>query len=390
MDKLRVRVYNVRFGDAVLISVPERAGRRKTVTRHILIDVGNAAAGVGGENSLFGPVIEDVLAVLDGRPLDLYVMTHEHMDHVQGLTWFNEKASISHDLARRLDVQHAWLTASSAPDYYDDHPKAKKQLDDAQRIYATVAKYLAASGVEPPSMLQTLMLNNNPAVTAECVAYLRKLTSHPLYVYRGVDVRNQHPLTEAKLTVWAPEEDTAVYYGGFQAMTLGVVDGPTARSKPVLTSPVPPPGVDAGAFFDLVGSRTNGYVDNLLAIDRAANNTSVVLCLEWRGRRLLFPGDAELRSWQVMNEAGVLQPVDFLKISHHGSHNGTPPAAILDKILPPDRPPASRFAALSTYPGVYAGVPHAATVQDLERRCVVRSTGEVADGQYVDFEFVGQ
>jgi hypothetical protein len=54
--------------------------------------------------------------------------------------------------------------------------------------------------------------------------------------------------------------------------------------------------VDAGAFYDLVESRRRGFEDNLLAIDAANNNTSVVLLLEWRGWRLLFPGDAEVRS----------------------------------------------------------------------------------------------
>ena len=51
MSKLRVRAYNVRFGDAILVSVPEKRGSRE-VTRTILIDVGNVLSGCGGEDSV--------------------------------------------------------------------------------------------------------------------------------------------------------------------------------------------------------------------------------------------------------------------------------------------------------------------------------------------------
>ena len=82
-DTLRVRIYNVRFGDAVLVTVPDRDDGH-TTTRHMLVDFGNVLANGGGEDAVFKPIVEDILSVLDGTPLDLYVMTHEHMDHVQG------------------------------------------------------------------------------------------------------------------------------------------------------------------------------------------------------------------------------------------------------------------------------------------------------------------
>ena len=87
------------------------------------------------------------------------------------------------------------------------------------------------------------------------------------------------------------------------------------------------------------------------------NNTSVVLLVNWRGKRLLFVGDAEWdtrfkegkknASWNVMwhlHKAKLQEPLDFLKIGHHGSINATPwndaedgkvsePSTILDAIL---------------------------------------------------------
>ena len=137
MDTLRVRLYNVRFGDAVLITVPDRGAGKKVTERNILIDVGNSFHGVGGEDAVFGPVVEDVLKVLDGKPLDLYIMTHEHMDHVQGLLQVDQKVLPGHDLKARLNVQYAWLTASAEPGYYEKpgHEAAKSQFrSDAQPV----------------------------------------------------------------------------------------------------------------------------------------------------------------------------------------------------------------------------------------------------------------
>ena len=96
---------------------------------------------------------------------------------------------------------------------------------------------------------------------------------------------------------------------------------------------VPPPGVDAGTFYDLVNSR-NRFYENLLAANSSFNNTSIVFCLEWHGNKLLFTGDAEELSWETMKRNNMLKEVDFLKVSHHGSENGTPDDEILEIILP--------------------------------------------------------
>ena len=146
---------------------------------------------------------------------------------------------------------------------------------------------------------------------------------------------------------------------------------------------IPPAGVDAGAFYNLVAIRQRGFVDNLLAIDKAANNSSIVFCLEWRGWRLLFPGDAELRSWKEMNKEGALSPIHFLKIGHHGSHNGTPDAELLKKILPVPAPDdRERRASVSTFPDTYSGIPHQETFDELRdlHGCELSTTIGLADG----------
>lgn len=390
-DSLEVRVYNVRFGDAILVTVPDRDPANGTVTkRRILIDVGNAptvASAEGGDDSVFKPVIDDILKQLDGEPLDLYVMTHEHLDHVQGLPHAAWKL-YPQDFLTRFRVNHVWLTASAAPDYYDSHPEAKKHKLAFEEMYQRLRSFLALHALPGQPALLQILANNDPTKTSQCVQFLRALNpANTKYIYRGVDLKGSHPFREAKLEVWAPEEDTSEYYGKFQPLSFG--DAPAAGGVPPPPAPlIPPAGVDVGAFLNLVEARRNGIADNLLAIDQAANNTSIVFLLEWRGWRLLFPGDAEIRSWKTMKKYSVLKPVHFLKVAHHGSHNGTPDGDIFDLILPEAAPAdRNRLAAISTWTDTYSGIPHSATNERISSRCELFTTLDDKDELYFDLEF---
>ncbi|MCP3137067.1 ComEC/Rec2 family competence protein [Pyxidicoccus xibeiensis] len=386
MEALRVRTYNVRFGDALLVSVPDRDGETGVTTmRHVLIDVGNVQAGEGGADTVFHPVLEDVLKELKGAPLDLYVMTHEHLDHVQGL-FYADGRLYEGGLKERLKLRHAWLTASAAPDYYERFPESEKQLTASRALYDDIREYYRLRPEAARDAVPSFLLNNDYRKTAECVKYLRSLAEQTHYVHRSAPLEGTHPFKEAKLEVWAPEEDTSEYYGRFTPVALGLER--KAGGEVSLHVPCPPSGVDASAFYNLLTWRRRGVGDDLLAIDRAANNTSIVFSLEWRGWRLLFAGDAELRSWKVMKKKGVLKPVHFLKVSHHGSHNGTPDGDIFDAILPArsgdDR---RRCAVISSFEGTYSGIPHTPTNQRLESRCELRTTVDAADAPFVDLTF---
>jgi beta-lactamase superfamily II metal-dependent hydrolase len=398
-DALKVRIYNVRFGDAILVTVPDRDSEAgETTTRRILIDVGNAPAGAGsgggGEDAVFEPVVADILDELGGRPLDLYVMTHEHLDHVQGLFYAATKLPAL-DFENRFKVDHVWLTASAHPDYYTTHPKAKEKKLEFDAMYRRLSMFLTPFAAVAPHGLMEILAINDPTKTKQCVDFLRRLNpGRTAYVYRGVPTAGTHPFREASLSVWAPEEDTSDYYGSFQPLDEGAVPLPptadTRAATPPRPAPAPPAGVDVGAFLNLVEARRRGIADNLLAIDQAANNTSVVFSLEWRGWRLLFAGDAEIRSWKTMAREGMLAPVDFLKVAHHGSHNGTPADEIFEAILPPRSSDApERRAAISTWGATYSGIPHPPTNARIASRCTLSTTLDHRDDLYFDLEFAG-
>jgi hypothetical protein len=140
---------------------------------------------------------------------------------------------------------------------------------------------------------------------------------------------------------------------------------------------------------------------------KVTNNTSVVLLIEWRNRRLLLVGDAEWdarfrdgkanAAWNVMwHERRELLGggVDFLKIGHHGSENATPwgnqqdgesePATILDAILPRQRRLTTQ-AIVSTERRRYKSIPHAELLVELGTRvCNVRTYQEEFEQAGID------
>ncbi|UCH79424.1 MAG: hypothetical protein JSU81_05585 [Candidatus Coatesbacteria bacterium] len=390
-DELRVRVYNVLFGDAILISVPERDGNGGTQIKHILVDVGNAGAGKGSKNVVFAPVIKDIIRVLNGHPLDLYVMTHEHLDHVQGLL-----AASKGDPPLKFDVDYAWLTGSAAPGYSRGFAAAGRRADAFQREFEEIGRYVEAlPAAELHPWVRALFDINDSRKTKDCVDYIKQWAPEDktAYVYRGYGLAGKHPFTEAKLDIWAPEQNTAVYPCKLRPLALGVKPAEGKKKSAKLAKVEPPPGVGAEAFYNLVEMRRRGLFDNLLAIDAAENNTSIVFSLQWRGWTLLFAGDAETESWDMMAQQGVLAPVDFLKVSHHGSSNGLPRAEQLDIIMPRQAPARPRRAVVSTFQGTHRGVPARKLLDEqlgcrCEELCYVEAPA-VADGRYKDFKFEG-
>jgi hypothetical protein len=122
-------------------------------------------------------------------------------------------------------------------------------------------------------------------------------------------------------------------------------------------------------------------------IDKAQNNTSLCLLIEAASKRLLLPGDAELESWDMMQRkcGSELKPVDFLKVAHHGSHNGTP-LELLDRLLPAKRK-ARAQVLVSTKRQVYGTknpVPDDALLNELRSPCRKLVTTDGATGTSVE------
>ena len=73
------------------------------------------------------------------------------------------------------------------------------------------------------------------------------------------------------------------------------------------------------------------------SIDDALNNTSLILLFDIGGKKLLFPGDAQIENWRYAlfdaptggDIRASLADVAIYKVGHHGSLNGTPEDALV-------------------------------------------------------------
>ena len=83
MSALTVRAYNVLLVTRFWSAFRPGPGRGRETIRHILIDVGNVLHGDGGRDESLSRSCVTFAVDCAGGPVDLYVMTHEHLDHVQ-------------------------------------------------------------------------------------------------------------------------------------------------------------------------------------------------------------------------------------------------------------------------------------------------------------------
>ena len=199
------------------------------------------------------------------------------------------------------------------------------------------------------------LLENNLA-NKDRIDYLRKLGKRPVaYLARGKG-KEASVFKNIRIRVLAPERDVSVYYtasGRERALTAALAAADGGQGKPrrrtgdegfdwvssvARASAADRGGMSASDFERLRRAIREEGVTAARFIDKAQNNTSLCLLIEAASKRLLLPGDAELESWDMMQRkcGSELKPVDFLKVAHHGSHNGTP-LELLDCLLPAKR-----------------------------------------------------
>jgi competence protein ComEC len=90
-----------------------------------------------------------------------------------------------------------------------------------------------------------------------------------------------------------------------------------------------------------------------------ANNASIVMRLHFGKVRVLFTGDIEKEGRARLYRQGADLRAEVLKVSHHGSHNGTD-MALLSRVRP-------RIAIISCGRGNPYGHPHKEALQALQR-----------------------
>lgn len=343
--KVRIGMYNVGFGDSFLVRIPGKKSERK-----ILFDCGSIKQGDGGSiDDVVDAIIEDVKDP-DGKPrIDVVVATHRHRDHVSGFA----SAAWSD-----VEVQEVWMPWTEDP----SDPEARRIRDAQSGLALTLHEELTRLGAAPEILdLAANALSNEAAMQTLHEGFAGDATrrflpprERPKCTFTvpclpGVTIHAMGPsFDESVITDMDPPEGKSY----LQLIAAAAADRQDPRP------PFPgdwtidvPPGEDLTpeekAIVDGVGDGDESVV--AAALDGAVNGTSLVFMLQVGKTFLLFPGDAQWGTWNMILEdsewPSLLKKTTFLKVGHHGSHNATPRPFVED-LLP--GPPHDLWAMVST------------------------------------------
>ena len=332
-----VRMYAVGFGDCFLVTVDE-SGERPW---RMLVDCG--VHGLGRSQHPLDVIVGDIVRTVtdaDGTPrIDVVVATHRHQDHVSGF---------ADEQCARVEVGQVWLPWSEDP----ADTTARTLTTRLNNLARGLHLRLAADAPEASALALNSLANERALRTlqsgfagAPVRRYLSAEAPTPLDA-GGLGAGRIHLLgpSRSRDAIKAMEPPRAEQW----LRMAGGGDGAEEAAE----RPFPPEyGIPDVASFNAqyphltvdptvlkaIASRSE---DALLAtswLDRALNNTSIVFVLELAGGCILFSGDAQWGVWRAIldnSEArALLARTDLYKVSHHGSHNGTPKELVHD-VLP--------------------------------------------------------
>ena len=302
---------------------------------HILIDCGTLSS-----TDYLSTAIENLkplLPLIEGkRRIDLLVVTHEHKDHMTG---FGMK------LWDGFSFGAIWMNAAMDPKH-PEAEKAKKLHGFAADAMAQALRLNLALGPELMELANAMALNKDAMTTLrETLPKASKIK--PTYVHADSSKADLAlPLNGANISVLGPERDIDFYYLGDEGdpslrRALGFIES----GLPPVSAAVPEPagGRDARRISIPPTSASCARAccrrrsPSPISTARSATTPASCCCIEWKGKRLLFVGDAEWDggfkkgkgncAWNVMWNLRKKQlngPLAFLKIGHHGSVNATP------------------------------------------------------------------
>jgi hypothetical protein len=413
VERVRVRMYQVGFGDCFLLSLeydaPLPDGRAE---RHLLIDYGSSrSAREGRAKGRMGDVAPLIKEHTSGR-LDVLVLTHRHKDHIFG---FDVDASAK--VVRELDPTLVLRPWTEHPDIADD--ASGPAVAGSEVVVGPASARFARSLLEAQDAVGRLAATpglhaglkaaaDEQVKNADAIELLDELShdGRGRYLFAGADAGVVEVVPGLGVTVLGPptvEQDARVekQVEEHQEYWMEALRASLHRAAADATEdgadPEPTVRVGPGPVRWLVErlcqQKTHSVARLVRKLDDALNNTSLVLLMEVGGVTMLFPGDAQIENWQFTLDRLATDPelkqkltgIDLYKVGHHGSRNATPRTLhALWTDRPDGLPPLT--ALMSTRPGVHGeseatAVPRATLVTALQQVATLISTDDLDQGQ---------
>jgi len=402
---VRVRAYDVGFGDCFLLSFVYPSAER-----HVLIDFGSFPKPKRKSAGNMPAIARHIQAACRGK-LTAVVATHRHADHISGFAT-NSKGTGSGDIIRACKPDVVVQPWTEKLDAAVDSPGPRGFLSADRNHVAALADMVRFREVllrrleSPPPGWKSAgrelrFLGENGLANAAAVKNLESMAPKGgrRYVFCGAESGLGGVLPGVKVRVLGPptisqsdavehmkKHDDAEFWHILAATSEsgGVAEGLPFSSRYRRKGGVP-------GFARWMVSRADALLrQQVLSIvrrmDDYLNNTSVILLFEIGGKKLLFPGDAQIENWSYALSKpeirALLKGVDVYKVGHHGSLNATPKAGLWERFAKRRRVSGRLVAFLSTEPGHHGSskshteVPRATLVKALEDESQLCSTNE--------------
>ena len=415
--KARIRSYNVGFGDCFLLTFSYEDDKK---TRNVLIDFGSTKrAEFGPEGGMLA--IAEKIRKDSGGKLDIVVATHRHSDHISGFD--GEPGKVIAALEPELVVQPWTEDPNLAPDAQGPpappaggdgahalvarlanlHDVVGAVCDEIPRLEASKSvrkavreqlQFLGETNIKNAGAVQNLMtMGKRPPVYASFGSTLPVADLLP-----GVDLEVLGPptLKQSKEVAKqrAKDPDEFWHLAGQTAATLGAGDHLPRLFPDAEIAEENDQQEARWVIPELERMRSEEMLAIVRILDSVLNNTSLILLFEVDGKRLLFPGDAQIENWSYAlftapkHEEIVqrLASATFYKVGHHGSLNATP-KSLWKKFQHAGGPgtPDRLTTMVSTAPGKHGHVedgtevPRTVLLHELDAKSDFHDTEELND-----------